>query len=529
MPCSGLLVGLWLLAQVPPPSPGTDAARELLDAQHSIIAREAAELTQLAGRLAAQGDSAAADKVRACLPRPVHPDGPTRFMPLPEVVGGTTLVRNQAPARLREIQNRTAIELFDLARRAADSESPQYAIASLCLRAVLDRQPDHKEARRLLGYVPFEGGWATPFAARKLREGNVDHPIFGWQPADWIPHLDNGELPAPHSRGQSKTRWLPAAEADKLRVDWNRRWRFATEHFEIQTNVTLSEAISFGRRLEAFHDLFMTLMADILGENLPLLNRFKNPALTGDGQLASKLHQVYYFGSLDEFVEYLRPKQGAKISSSLGFYDPPKSGHGRVPAYFFRDPGGQIPVTATLYHEVSHQLLFETAGRNAYTKNVGNYWVFEGLGTYFETVSPQPDGSLEVGGLVGPRMGEALKSLVDHGRSIPLAEFIELDESAFMRDHQVYTNYQQAMALTVFLMQWHQGTYRDAFLDYVRDAYRGRIKRGHGRSLQDRLGQKYSTLDGQFLAFLKEGQARMRPHAPAQATASPAIRTVPSQ
>ena len=40
------------------------------------------------------------------------------------------------------------------------------------------------------------------------------------------------------------------------------------------------------------------------------------------------------------------------------------------------------------------------------------------------------------------------------------------------------------MALTVFLMQWHQGTYRDAFLDYVRDAYRGRIKRGTGASLK---------------------------------------------
>jgi hypothetical protein len=199
-----------------------------------------------------------------------------------------------------------------------------------------------------------------------------------------------------------------------------------------------------------------------------------------------------------------------------------------VPAYFFRDPGGQIPVTATLYHEVSHQLLFETAGRNAYTKNAGNYWVFEGLGTYFETVSPQRDGSLEVGGMVGPRMMEALKSLVERNRLIPLAEFVDFDESAFMMDHEVYTNYQQAMALTVFLMQWHQSTYRDSFLDYVRDAYRGRIKRGHGRSLQDRLGRKYSALDAQFLAFLKDGQARLRGREPAKAAPSTAIRTVPS-
>jgi len=529
MSCSGWLVGLWLLAQVPQPAPGTDAAQELEAAQCSIIEREAVELNSLAGQLAGQGETGAAQQVRACIKRPGQPDGATRLLPLPEVVERRSRVQSGSPARLEEIQNRAAAELFDLAQRAAKSESPQYAIASRCLRAALERQPDHKEARRLLGYVPHRGGWARPFAVQQLQKGNVDHPIFGWQPADWIPHLDRGELPAPLRPGR-KTRWLPAAEADRLRADWNHRWHFATEHFEIQTNVTLSEAIRFGRRLEAFHDLFMTLLADILGENLPLIQRFKNPALTGDGQPGSKLHQVYYFGSRDEFVEYLRPQQGQKIGGSLGFYDPPKSGLRRVPAYFFRDPAGQIPVTATLYHEVSHQLLFETAGRNAYTKNVGNYWVFEGLGTYFETVSPQPDGSLEVGGLTGPRIAEALKSLVDKGQSIPLAEFIALDENAFMMEPQVYTNYQQAMALTVFLMQWHQGTYRDAFLDYVRDAYHGLIKHTHGRSLQDRLGQKYATLDGQFLAFLQDGQTRKRNGEPARAKPdpSPAIRTVPS-
>ena len=130
---------------------------------------------------------------------------------------------------------------------------------------------------------------------------------------------------------------------------------------------------------------------------------------------------------------------------------------------------------------------------------MGNYWVFEGLGTYFETVSPQPDGSLEVGGLIGPRIEEAIKSLVGKRQLIPLAEFIELRRERLQSARpEIYPHYQQAMALTVFLMQWHQGTYRDAFLDYVRDAYRGRIKHGTGRTLQDRLGQPYATLDASF-------------------------------
>jgi hypothetical protein len=531
MSCAGWLAATVLVLQVPPPVLEGRAAAELESAQRAIIARETAELEKLADRLAGEGAAEAASQVRLRVPRPTAPDGPTRFVPLPDVVAARPAGADRSPEGLREIENRAADDFFALAERAAKADPPRYALASLCLRAVLERIPDHKESRRLLGYVPHEGGWARPFAVDELKKGNVDHPTFGWVPSDWVPHLDGGELPAPFERGQTRTRWLPAVEADHLRSSWDRPWRIVTEHFEIRTDVPLSEAISFGRRLEAFHDLFMTLFADILGENLPLVRRYKDRKLTGDRKAAPRPHHVYYFASKEEFVERLRPLKGEQISGSLGFYDPPKSGSGWAPAYFFRDPGGQIPVTATLYHEVSHQLLFETAGKNAYTRNLGNYWVFEGLGTYFETVSPQPDGTLEVGGLTGIRIEEALNSLVTRGELIPLREFIGYDETAFYDENQKYVNYQQAMALAVFLMQWHQGTYRDAFLDYVRDAYHGRLKRSTGKALVDRLGEPYSTLERQFAAFLKNGQAQLRGGKPSEArpASARAIRTVPDR
>ncbi len=149
-------------------------------------------------------------------------------------------------------------------------------------------------------------------------------------------------------------------------------------------------------------------------------------------------------------------------------------------------------------------MLFETAGPNGYTKNAGNYWVFEGLGTYFETVTPQPDGSLEVGGLVGERILAARQSLAA-GKFLPLDQFLLLDQNAFNRPDRIHDHYQQAMALTVFLMQWKDETYREAFLDYVRDAYRGRIKLRTGRSLEDRVGEPVRVLDSQFRDFLARG------------------------
>src|SRR5919202_1043162 len=108
-------------------------------------------------------------------------------------------------------------------------------MASLCLRAVLERQPDHPEARRLLGYVPHEGGWATPYATRKLREKMVFHLIYGWVDESWVPHLEQGELPAPPIRGQRQTRWLPAVQANELHRPWESAWTIWTEHFEVKT------------------------------------------------------------------------------------------------------------------------------------------------------------------------------------------------------------------------------------------------------------------------------------------------------
>jgi hypothetical protein len=249
-------------------------------------------------------------------------------------------------------------------------------------------------------------------------------------------------------------------------------------------------------------------MADVLGQNLPLARRFRSPSLTAEA--AYRPHQVDYFASKEEYVEHLRASVGDEIEKSLGYYNPPKARQGnRTTASFFRDVGGQLPVTATLYHEVSHQLLFETAGPNAYTKNAGNYWVFEGLGCYFETVTPQADGSLEVGGLVGERIAEARRSFAN-GRFLPLKPFIRLDQNGFNRPDRIYVDYQQAMALALFLMQYDQAAYCDSFLDYVRDAYRGRIKTSTGRSLEDRLGQPLDVIEAQFRRFLADGEFRPR-------------------
>ena len=495
--------------------------------------REAADLSGLAGELAAQGKTEAAKLVLSELPRRESKDGPTRFMPLPEVVEPRN--KTQAPtqpAGVEEIRARTAAALFELAGEAARSESGQYALASVCLRAVLERDPDHKEARRLLGYVPHGGGWATPFAVGRAQGkerqpsrrsagcrslGAASRPVVSCRlPRAGVRRRLAG-FRSPRPTACARTGGPPGSSTQSTSRSRHECAPGRSDHLRAPPR-GLSRPLHDAVRRHS-------------GRKHAHRSPFQEPeAPARRPSQPPRLHQVWYFASKAEFVEHLSPRLGAEVALNLGFYDPPKSGRGRVPAYFYRDPDGQIPETATLYHEVSHQLLFETAGPNSYTKNFGNFWVFEGLGTYFETVSRRSrTARSKSAGWSGPRIAEAYQTLVVRHGMIPLAKFVAFDESTFRDKIQIYQNYQQAMALTVFLMQWDQGAYRDGFLDYVRDAYHGRIKRGVSRGIQDRLHQPYAILEKQFLTFLKECQEPERTRARRPKPAGDAIRTVPSQ
>ena len=56
---------------------------------------------------------------------------------------------------------------------------------------------------------------------------------------------------------------------------------------------------------------------------------------------------------------------------------------------------------------------------------------------------------------------------------VPLKAFVGYDENAF-KGGDVFLHYQQAIALTTFLMQARGGAYREGFLDYVKAACQGR-------------------------------------------------------
>ena len=507
------MAAILLLALMPivAQRPAVDTATALHGERRAAITAERRDLTALADRLAEKGDGAGAEAVRNAI-EPEPEPGTIRFVPLSEYVPapkpGTTL-GPALPEEAKAIRAKTTKTLTAIADRAASKTVRRLALADECLRGVIAREPSHAEARRLLGFLPYpkdgKGGWATPHAADLLSKGHILHPTFGWVLADWVPHLNLRELPTDFDANGKAKSWGTADEANALHADWVKPWQISTApHFFVESDVPLDEAVAFAGRLEAFHDLFLAQFADVIGadrENLPLARRFDHK--TQQPVASSKKFLVAYFATKTEYVGYLRSKFDLNEDVSLGYYMPSilaRRANAKPRSYFYKDEQNAIESHATLYHEASHQLLFEMAGKTDYEKNRTNYWIWEGLGTYFETTTPQEDGSIVVGGLVGPRIEQARLQLIRDGNYVPIAKFVAMNSDEFRKNEDVYRNYAEAMALTVFLMHGEGGKYREPFLDYVAAAYRGKVKPA---SLAERLGVPTTTLDEQFKAFLK--------------------------
>jgi hypothetical protein len=505
-----------IAGQVPAPDSGRAAAKAIASRLKQIVAEERAELMVEARRLEASERHEAAARVKQWAAADETGGAAERFVPLEEFVprvvhGLASLPEGDDTAVARAMRRKRAEALYSLANDAVAPGVEHFALADRLLRAVVARDGDHAEARRLLGFVPFEGGWATPFAADQLRAGKVLHEVYDWVPQSWVEHLERGELPGTSFNRDQPREWLPAAHADALRSRMDERpWRITTEHFEIQTNVPLNEAIAFGKRLEEFHQLFFGLLGDVIGkERLPLAQRIAS----GKSALraSEKRYEVWYFAEKAEYVDYFRRKFRRDESESLGYYMPSAEARGyrSTPrSYFYRDHAGAIDSESTLFHEASHQLLFESAGPSRLERNRGNFWVWEGLGTYFETVRRGADGVFEVGGRVGPRWDDARRRMIDGGEMVPLPELVAMGRDTFQGGDSVRLHYGEAMALAIYLMNGESGRFRDGFLDYVADAYAGRLSGGQSLALS--LGISYEELEAGLRAFLGSSDTEPR-------------------
>jgi hypothetical protein len=375
---------------------------------------------------------------------------------------------------------------FALARRAASEK--RTTLAFRLLHETLREDPQHPEARRMLGYKLRDGRWLTAFEAQKAQSKQVWHEKFGWLPVANLERYEAGE------RFYQGRGWMNVADEAMLRADIGHGWKIETEHYEVRTNRSLEEGVRLVARLERLNQVWRQFFARFYLSDKDIAKLFKGGA-PPRGQ--AKRHQVTYYRSRDEYVKALMGRQ-PNIGMTTGYYEP-----GRRTAFFF---AGEERDDSDLYHEATHQLFNEIRPASTETGRAANAWIVEGIACYMESFrsidSLHGAGNFcTLGGVGSIRLSNACARLLNESFYVPLAELTRLGIDALQNDRRIKALYSQSSGLTYFLIHHDGGRYRDALVDYLMTVYAAGDTPG---TLAKLTGADYAELDRKYKEFISE-------------------------
>src|SRR4051812_22678861 len=254
--------------------------------------------------------------------------------------------------------------LFELAKQAAGAGQP--SLAFQWATEVLRENPDHADARRVLGYVERDGKWLTSYGAKMFDAGKVWDSQRGWVSA-------KGEKPA------------GGGSADAARhAEIKNGWQVRTDHFWVTTNHSLAAGAELAARLERLHQIWRQLFAGFYYSEKEVRGLFAGERIA---RVQTRQFRVFYHRDRDDYVNTLGRMQ-PHIAETLGVYfNPTRESHfyavknAAAGGAAGESATGEPPV-ATLNHEGVHQLFQESKPTSKRIGEFANFWVIEGVATY---------------------------------------------------------------------------------------------------------------------------------------------------
>ncbi len=321
--------------------------------------------------------------------------------------------------KFRSIRNAHADALYKHAQELLIAK--QGAQSYQTLHEVLRENPDHADARRILGYADVNGTWRRPGVVTRAKQPRYDHPKFGW----------------------------PARSF----------WQIDTPHFQIMTNLSEEEGLKLGERLEIVYSAWEQMFFSYWSNELQLAGYFDG----GSPSPVRKKFEVVLFKSRGEYVSYLEQVQ-PRIGITLGIYQ-----FDEEKVYLFHDESEAAH--ATWHHEVSHQLFQEY--RSA-SKDVGlnfNFWAIEGVAMYMESLRIF-DGYVTLGGVDAPRLQFARNRTLIGGFYVPLTELVAMGRKDVQASEDISAIYSESAGLTQMFLDTSDGKYREPFIAYLASIYK---------------------------------------------------------
>lgn len=382
----------------------------------------------------------------------------------------------------RSIRSKMATNLYLLSRRVLNAGNPHAAWR--LIHEVLWYDSDYGRARTLLGYEQFGEEWVTPFAAKKQRERFVWHDRFGWLPAVHVERYEKGER-------FFRNRWRTAQQEKNLRRLWSNAWEIETDHYRLKTNVSLEDGVALAKKLEVFHEWFQRAYPAFFNTPAQLKALFGAPA---NRRARKRTPFVFhYYRTKEEYVRRLVGKNPG-IEVSNGIFSPDDH-----IAHFYVDPDSEIE--STVYHEATHQILYELNPKNRRLAEDEHFWILEGFACYVESFRPTSDG-VSIGNPDYVRFYFAKKNLLEDGIFVPVDRLAGLSKKAFQDPNGIKERYTQASGLVHFYMHYENGRYRDAMIDHLAALYRPITPGFRIGGMDQFTGVSYSELSRQYRDYI---------------------------
>ncbi|MDB5389149.1 MAG: hypothetical protein JWM11_4795 [Planctomycetaceae bacterium] len=397
--------------------------------------------------------------------------------------------------QLRAAQSEYAIKLFSNASKAIDAGA--ISLAYDLVRETARHDPDHKAARRLLGYVQHGNEWVTFYTDRMLTQKYKWTDQFGWLKGDQVERYNNGER-------YFNRQWMSVQREAEIRRDFKNAWEVRTDHYKIYTNHSLEMGVELGKHLEDFYRIFFQTFAGFVSSRAELKNLFvgKVAATT-----ASEPFVVHYYRTKDEYVLHLQKTQLRNIGQTSGMYLSAELSASKGIAHFYHNSEAtQEEQLSTMFHEATHQL-FTEAYNVTRNKQVGvnsDFWAIEGIACYMESFQKQGE-NFSLGDPKYIRFQNAKYRLQTDNYFVSLQNLNRLGAAAFQNDPNIEKNYSQGAGLAHFFMHYENGLYRDEFIAYLAGIY-SKIDRVRNNppNLADLTGVPLTDLDRQYRDYIAE-------------------------
>jgi hypothetical protein len=387
-----------------------------------------------------------------------------------------------ANAPVNEARQKKADALYDLAMRAADAG--QLSLAYQWVTETVRENPDHANARRVLGYENHDGQWLTAFAARQVDGGKVWDARFGWIAKEDVPRYEQGE------RLVGK-QWVTAEVDAARRTRMEDGWQVRTDHFLVTSNLSLEAAAELAARLERLHQVWQQLFAGFWTSDAEVKQLFSGE------RLARERHQpfhVYLHRDREDYINTLKHQQPRVVETQGIYFDTEHQAH------FFAGPDQDA---GTVYHETVHELFQEshTGAKRAAEK--ANFWVVEGIATYFETLSEHRDARAGLYYTIGQSSAgrlPAARARVLRGHDyIPLAQLTRWGRNELQRQSDLARIYSEASGVSAFLMDGEQARYREPLVRYLQAIYAGH---DDAETLARSTSRTYAELDAEYQQYM---------------------------